>query len=84
MKLFNSCIIQQSSEQSSLPQYTSQLQQPKPPPQQLAAMHIGRQMNAIGGNTPPRPQRPHLQHAEEQQGSDLDRILRQKMKYFNQ
>ena len=74
MKLFNSCIIQQSFEQSPLP-----LQQPsKPPPQQLAATHIGMQMNAIGGNTPPRPQRPHKQHAEEQQGFDLDRFLRQK------
>ena len=74
MKLFNSCIIQQSFEQSPLPLQQSS----KPPPQQLAATHIGMQMNAIGGNTPPRPQRPHKQHAEEQQGFDLDRFLRQK------
>ena len=77
MKLFNSCIIQQSFEQSPLPLQQSS----KPPPQQLAATHIGMQMNAIGGNTPPRPQRPHKQHAEEQQGFGLDRILRQKKQW---
>ena len=67
MKLFNSCLIQQSFEQSA--NLLGVLQQSKPPPQQLAATHIGMQMIAIGGNI---PQKPQLQQTEAQQGFDLD------------